>query len=237
MIYNTNNLPDFYSVRSYDQIDYSFKGLKGKKCYTFFDNGFKSTIIDPNNRDIRFIWDGFLLFVDSDITLNDIKNGTNLYNSRLVALQRTRLNGEKANNYEVRKYILNKLMEEDIITQIMNDKQEVNGYPSKSDLWSTRDTSVLIDAIDCVGNGKAYLFQNTNFEFKISFPDSKLPELNYKHNNAIVLKSENSVAICRLISNNINLQTYLKQILNYNTFQLGESNNNAKTLTKNIRNF
>ena len=79
------------------QIDYN-----KKKCYTFFDNGFKSTIIAPNNRDIRFIWDGFLLFVDSDITLNDIKNGTNLYNSRLVALQRTRLNGEKANNYEVR---------------------------------------------------------------------------------------------------------------------------------------
>lgn len=234
MTYDTNNLPDFYSVRSYDQIDYSFKGLKGKKCYIFFDNGFKSTIIDHNNRDIRFIWDGFLLFVNPDISLNDIKNGTNLYNSRLVALQRTNLFGEKANNYETKKYILNKLMEEEIIIQIMNDKQEVNGYPSKSDLLSTRDTSVLIDAMNCVGMGKAYLFQSANFEFKISFPDSKLPELNYKHNSAIVLKMENSVAICRLISNGINLQTYLEQIINYNTFQLEESNNNAKTLTKKL---
>lgn len=94
----------------------------------------------------------------------------------------------------------------------MNDKQEFNGYPSKSDLWSTRDTSVLTDAMNCIGSGKAYFFKNANFEFKISFQDSKLTEFNYKHNSAIVLKGENSIAICRLITNGINLQTYLEKL-------------------------
>ena len=43
---------------------------------------------EPNKRNIKFIWDGFLLFVDSDVTIEHIKNGIDLYNGRLVALQR-----------------------------------------------------------------------------------------------------------------------------------------------------
>lgn len=35
MVYDTDNLLDFYSVRSYDQIDYYFNGLNEKNV-TFF---------------------------------------------------------------------------------------------------------------------------------------------------------------------------------------------------------
>ena len=45
MDYDRNKLPDFYSVRNYEQVDYSLEGLEGKKCYAFFDNGFTSNII------------------------------------------------------------------------------------------------------------------------------------------------------------------------------------------------
>ncbi len=55
MQYDTNKLPDFYSVRDFEQIDYSLEGMEGKKCYCFFDNGFTSNVIEPNKRDIRFI--------------------------------------------------------------------------------------------------------------------------------------------------------------------------------------
>ena len=54
------------------------------KCLAFFDNGFASNVIESNKRDIRFIWDGFLLFVSPDITINDIKNGADLFDGRIV---------------------------------------------------------------------------------------------------------------------------------------------------------
>ena len=50
MKYNVNKLPDFFSVRNKEQIDYSLEGLEGKKCFAFFDNGFTSNIIEPNKR-------------------------------------------------------------------------------------------------------------------------------------------------------------------------------------------
>ena len=212
MQYDMNNLPDFFSVRNYEQIDYSFEGLENKKCYVFFDNGFSSNVIEPNKRDIRFVWDGFLLFVSPDISLEDIKNGINLHDERLVALQRTHYL-EKANSAEVQSYIIDKLVEKVIPYQIMKDKNEVNGYPSSCDLWSTRDTSVLMDAMDCTGNGKAYYFRNADFHYNITFPESNLPAFLYSHQGAIVLKGENSTAIARLIRNDENLQNYLERII------------------------
>lgn len=213
MEYNINKLPDFYSVRDYEQIDYSLEGLEGKKCFAFFDNGFSSNVIEPNKRDMKFIWDGFLLFVDQDITLDDIRSGVDLFDSRLVALQRTSVLGEKFNSIEVRDYITGQLQEKGIPVITMPDDKEVNGYPSKCDLWSTREESVLIDAIDCTGTGEAYYFKNSDFHFKISFEESNLPDFNYQHKGAIVLKGENSTAISRLILNNSNLQEHLENIV------------------------
>lgn len=34
---NINELPDFYSVRNKEQIDYSLEGLENMKCFAFFD--------------------------------------------------------------------------------------------------------------------------------------------------------------------------------------------------------
>lgn len=211
MKYNINKLPDFYSVRNYEQLDYSLEGMEGKKCFMFFDNGFKSNIIEPNKRDIKFIWDGFILFTDKDISLNDIRNGVDLFDGRLVALQRT-LKG-KFNTNDVRSYIANKLMSQKIPFEIMTDINLVDGYPSGCDLWSTRDYSVLVDAIDCVGEGNAYYFKNNDFNYKITFNNSKLPEFDYKHNGAIVLRGENSTAISRLLLNDTNLHESLEKII------------------------
>ena len=36
-MYNINKLPDFYSVRNFEQIDYSLEGMSFKKCFAFFD--------------------------------------------------------------------------------------------------------------------------------------------------------------------------------------------------------
>lgn len=213
MKYDSNKLPDFFSVRNFEQLDYSFEGMKGKKCYCFFDNGFASNVIEPNKRDIKFIWDGFIMFVDSNITLEDLKRGINLYNGRLVALQRTNLLGKKFNDNEVREYILSKLQKQNIPFEIMDDTKEVSGYPSKCDLWSTRDQSVLLDAIDCVGQGDAYYFKNPDFKYEISFNQSKIPPFSYSHSGAIVLHGENSTAISRLILNNLHLQECLEKIV------------------------
>lgn len=212
-VYDSNKLPDFFSVRNYEQIDYSMEGMSGKKCYCFFDNGFASNIIEPNKRDIRFLWDGFILFTDKKTTLEDMKNGINLYDSRLVALQRTDIFGRKANTEEVREYILRKLTEHEITFEILNDKNEVSGYPSKCDLWSTRDSSVLLDAIDCAGEGEAYYFQNANFHYTITFDKANIPSLVYSHLGAVVLRGENETAIARLIKNDENLQGYLERVI------------------------
>ncbi len=213
MTYDINKLPDFYSVRNFEQIDYSFENMEGKKCYCFFDNGFSSNVIEPNKRDIKFIWDGFVLFTDSDITLNDLQSGINLYNSRLVALQRTNVIGEKFNNENVRNYIVTKLKNHNIPFEIMLDRKLVDGYPSKCDLWSTRDSSVLLDAIDCTGNGSAYYFRNEDFRYEISFNQSNIPTFSYSHLGAIVLKGENNTAISRLLYNNNDLLNYLNKII------------------------
>lgn len=187
--------------------------MEGYKCYCFFDNGFTSNVTEPNKRDIKFIWDGFILFTELNITLEDIRNGVNLYNSRLVALQRTNTLGKKFNGNDVRNYIITKLKEKSIPFEIMKDEKQTFGYPSQSDLWSTRDFSVLLDAIDCVGNGNAYYFKNSNFRYEITFNNSMIAPFLYSHNGAIVLHGESSTAISRLIFNNKELKNFLEEII------------------------
>ncbi|MCX4366075.1 MAG: hypothetical protein OSJ70_09945 [Bacilli bacterium] len=216
MEYNKNSLPDFYSVRNKEQIDYSFEGMQNKKCLLFLDNGFCSNIIEPNKRNIKFIWDGFLLFVDKNVSIDDIKSGASLYEERLVALQRMSVRGEKSNIPEIREYIIKKLEDLGIPYEIMPDKKEVHGYPSKCDLWSTRDESVLIDAIGCTGDGEALYFKDSFFDYRITFDDSKLPDMHYEHKGAIVLRGENETAISRLIENDNDLKSYLEGIVGKN---------------------
>ncbi len=208
-----SRLPDFYSVRNKEQIDYSFEGMDGRRCYCFFDNGFASNVIEPNKRDIKFLWDGFILFVDSSVSLVDIRNGADLYDARLVALQRTSVKGDKANGIDVRNYILALLNSKGISYEVMDDTKEVSGYPSQCDLWSTRDTSVLLDAIDCVGDGKAFYVKGVPFKYDITFNKSSLPTLSYNHEGAMVLHGENSTAIARLICNDQSLQDELEGII------------------------
>lgn len=237
MEYSVNKLPDFYSVRNYEQIDYSLEGLEGKKCFAFFDNGFTSNIIEPNKRDIKFVWDGFLLFVDEDITLDDMKNGIDLYEGRLVALQRTSIIHQKSNTKEVREYIINKLEEKEIPIQIMPDSKDVDGYPSKADLWSTRDSDVLLDATECTGIGDAYYFNNSNFSYSIEFLISGIPTFNYKHRGAIVLKGENETAISRLILNIQGLQEKLESLVGEDkVFSYLENRSISGTSIENIEN-
>lgn len=213
MNYDVNKLPDFYSVRNFEQIDYAFENMQDKKCYCFFDNGFSSNVIEPNKRDIRFIWDGFILFTDKDVTLENMQHGINLYNARLVALQRTNLKGQKSNNEDVKNYILTKLKNQNIPFEIMQDTRLVDGYPSESDLWSTRDSSVLLDAIDCTGVGRAYYFNNKDFKYEITFNKSKIPTFSYSHHGALVLRGEDSVAISRLLCNDSELFKCLETII------------------------
>ncbi len=208
-----NKLPDFFSVRNFEQIDYSFENMEGKKCWCFFDNGFSSNIIEPNKRDIRFIWEGFILFTDCDVTLEDMQQGVNLYDARLVALQRSSVRGERFNNMKVRNYIMAKLKSQNIPFEIMRDTRIVDGYPSQCDLWSTRDFSVLLDAMECTGSGKAYYFKNKDFKYEITFNESKIPSFLYSHFGALVLKGENGVAISRLLCNDEELLGDLNEII------------------------
>lgn len=213
MEYNKNYLPDFYSVRNKEQIDYSFEGMENKKCLVFWDNGFASNIIEPNKRDMRFIWDGFLLFVDKDISIDDISNGINLYDQRLVALQRMSVRHEKSNDDEIKEYIKNKLEGMAIPYEVMPDKRDVDGYPSQCDLWSTRDESVLIDAMGASGDGDAFFFKDALFEYRITFNETNIPDMHFEHKGAVVLRGENEVAISRLISNDKDLRSYLEGII------------------------
>lgn len=234
---DSNKLPDFYSVRNKEQINYSLEGLEGKKCFAFFDNGFTSNIIEPNKRDIKFIWDGFLLFVNQDISLDDIRNGADLWDARIVALQRTNLLGEKSNNKDVCEYIKSELNKKEIPLKLMPDKEEVNGYPSKCDLWSTRDHSVLIDAADSTGYGDAYYFRNSDFHYRIHFSVSNLPDFYYEHHGALVLKGENSTAISRLVLNDHHLQEDLEKVIGEDRlYSLLEGKTLSGTSIKNIRN-
>ncbi len=213
MRYECEKLPDFYSVRNIEQINYSLQGMENKKCYLFLDNGFSSNVIEPNKRDIKFIWDGFMLFTDLEITPEDIRNGVDLYDARLVALQRTNLLHEKSNNPEIRNYIMDQLRERKISYEIMSDTRTVDGYPSKCDLWSTRDFSVLLDAIDCVNQGQAYYNGNSDFRFEITFNKSGFPNFLYSHYGALILHGENEIAIARLIKHNTQLRETIENVI------------------------
>ncbi len=211
--YECEKLPDFYSVRNQDQINYSLEGMENKKCYLFLDNGFTSNIIEPNKRDIQFIWDGFLLFTDSEITPEDIQNGVDLYQARLVALQRMSLLHQKSNSPEVKHYIIEKLQERNIPYEEMPDTNYVDGYPSQCDLWSTRDFSVLLDVIDCVSDGQAYYNGNSYFRFEITFPQSGFPNFLYSHYGAVILHGSDGTAISRLIHHNKQLRDTIENIV------------------------
>lgn len=213
MKYDINKLPDFFSVRDFTQIDYALEDMEGMKCFTFFDNGFKSNIIEPNNRDIRFVWDGFILFVNPVIELEDMQKGISLYDARLVALQRTDLLGKKSNSQEVRSYILSKLSEKNIPVVVMEDNKDVDGYPSKCDLWSTREKAVLVDAANCTGSGNSYYFKDSIFSYEIEFNKSLIPSFLYRHEGALVLRGENSTAISRLVANDSGLKEELTEII------------------------
>lgn len=108
-------------------------------------------------------------------------------------------------------------MEKDIYVEIMGDKKDVDGYPSKCDLWSTRDEAVLIDATECTGKGDAYYFRNALFQYEIEFDKTKLPNFLYSHNGAVVLRGENSTAVARLVCNDQNLQEHLERIIGEDT--------------------
>ena len=213
MIYECEKLPDFYSVRDIDQINYSLQDMENKKCYLFLDNGFSSNVIEPNKRDIKFIWDGFMLFTDPKITPDDIRNGVDLYDARLVALPRTNLLHKKCNNHEIKNYIITELQKKNIQYEIMPDKKIVDGYPSKCDLWSTRDFSVLLDAIDCVNQGQAYYNANTDFCFEITFNQSNFPSFLYSHCGALILHGSDGTAIARLINHNTQLRETIEKVI------------------------
>lgn len=61
--YDINSLPDFFSVRNKEQIDYAFEGMEDKQCFVFFDNGFDSTYVETNKRDIKFGMDFCFLLI------------------------------------------------------------------------------------------------------------------------------------------------------------------------------
>lgn len=206
--YDINCLPDFFSVRNKEQIDYAFEGMEDKQCFVFFDNGFDSTYVETNKRDIKYIWDGFLLFVDKDISIEDIKNGVNLHDARIMALQRTRY-FDKANTSDVRNYILEQLQNNNMKYSIMPDKNEVSGYPAKGDMWSTRDETVLNDAIDCIQDGMATFYPLSSFAFNIKFKETKLPVFNYVHNGGIVLNNEEQFILIRILDNDNVLSDYI----------------------------
>ncbi len=206
--YDMNYLPDFFSVRNKDQIDYAFEGMEDKKCFVFFDNGFDSTFVETNTREIKYIWDGFLLFVDKNVDLEDIKNGINLHDARIMALQRTRY-FNKANTGDVRNYILDKLRNNKIKYEIMPDKNEVSGYPARGDMWSTRDETVLNDAIDCIQDGTATFYPLSEFSYNIKFSQTNIPNFNYEHTGGIVLKNGEQFILIRILNNDNILSDYI----------------------------
>lgn len=207
--YDINKLPDFYSVRSTTQIDYAFEGMEGMQCLLFLDNGFCSTYVETNKRDIKYIWDGFVLFIPKDMTLDDIRNGVNLHDTRLMALQRTKY-FEKANDDITKKYIISKIKKMGLTYKVMEDNNEIPiGYPAKGDMWSTRDESVLNDAIDCIETGMAIFYPLSEFSYSINFNSSNIPTLSYIHKGGIVLKNENDTILVRILDNDNILSNYI----------------------------
>ena len=210
--YNINLLPDFYSVRNKEAIDYSFQGMQDKKCLVFFDNGFKSTQVKNKEVIGELVWDGFLLFLNRNISLKDINNGIDLFDERLVALQRMNSN-IKANNEETRQYILEKLQSNNIEYEIMGDLNLVSGNCITYDMWSTRNKSVINDAIDCIGKSEVNYFPNDRFKFKISFNKSLDVIFDYEHVGEVVLENNNQVIVIKLLNNNFKLKDKMDDLL------------------------
>lgn len=205
MEYNINHLPDFYSVRNKEAIDYSFEGMHDKKCLVFFDNGFKSTKVSDKQITGELVWDGFLLFLNKNISLKDINEGIGLFDERLVGLQRMD-NNIKANNAEIKEYIIDKLEKNNIDYELMNDENLVTGNCIRYDMWSTRNNSVINDAMDCIGNASVNYFPNDRFNFKISFNKSLYVAFNYEHVGEVVLENNNQIIVIKLLNNKFKLK-------------------------------
>lgn len=203
--YDINLLPDFYSVRNKEAIDYSFEGMQDKKCLVFFDNGFKSTQVEDKEVIGELVWDGFLLFLNRNISLKDINNGIDLFDERLVALQRMN-NNIKANNEEIRQYILDKLQSNNIEYEIMGDLNLVSGNCITYDMWSTRNKIVINDAIDCIGKSEVNYFPNDRFNFKICFNRSLDVLFNYEHIGEIQLENDKQLLVIKLLNNKCSMK-------------------------------
>lgn len=156
-----------------------------------------------------------MLFVDKNISIEDIKNGVNLHDARIMALQRTHY-FDKANTSDVRNYILEQLQNNNIKYSIMPDKNDVSGYPARGDMWSTRDEAVLNDAIDCIKDGTATFYPFSTFSFNIKFKETKLPIFNYVHNGGIVLNNDEQFILIRILDNDNVLSDYIESF-NSNT--------------------
>lgn len=131
-------------------------------------------------------------------------------------MQRTKY-FKKANSADVRSYILQKLEKNRIPYLIMSDKNEVSGYPSKGDMWSTRDESVLNDAIDCIETGMATFYPLSEFSFNICFPDTNLPDFKYIHKGGIVLENGEQFILIRILDNDNGLLDYISNFNSNNT--------------------
>lgn len=213
--YDINCLPDFFSVRNKEQIDYAFEGMEDKKCFVFFDNGFKSNNVNVEDKKGELVWDGFLLFLNKSISLKDINNKVNLFDERLVGLQRID-NDKKANDENIRKYIINKLNENNINYELMGDKKIVNGNCITYDMWSTRDKTVLKDAVECIGECDVKYISDDNFSFKISFNKSLNVIFDYNHLGEIILKNDSQLIVSKLLNNDSGLNDKINKIYQSN---------------------
>lgn len=222
--YNINYLPDFFSVRDREQIDYAFEEMNDKKCYVFFNNGFKSNTVNTEDKKGELLWDGFLLFLNKNISLKDINNEVNLFEERLVGLQRMD-NDVKANSEDIKCYIINKLKENNIDYELMEDEKKVNGNCITYDMWSTRNKDVLKDAIECIGEYNAYYVENDNFNFKISFNKSLNVIFEYNHLGELSLENDKQLIVMKLLNNDSGLNNKINKI-----YQLNKTNFNLNTL-------
>ncbi len=161
------------------------------------------------------MWDGFLLFLNKNISLKDINNVVNLFDERLVGLQRME-NGVKANNDNIKKYIINKLEKNNINYELMEDEKIVDGNCITYDMWSTRNKDVLKDAIDCIGECNAKYVESDNFNFKISFNKSLDVIFDYNHLGEIILKNDNQLIVAKLLNNNGHLNDKINEIYKFN---------------------
>ena len=165
-----------------------------------------------------------MLFLNKDISLKDINNGVNLYDERLVGLQITD-NNAKANSEDIKNYITNKLKENNIDYELMDDEKIVNGNCITYDMWSTRNKDVLKDAIECIGEYNARYIANDNFNFKISFNKSLNVIFDYNHLGELSLKNDKQLIVMKLLNNDSGLNNKINRI-----YQLNKTNFNLNTL-------